>query len=522
MSSRREGPGSMSQAPAKPPRGRPAVPGTWILRPGTLLVGLLGACTTVGPDYHEPRTSVSADFGELSADGGAATSAPPIAAWWTTFHDATLDALIERAIRANPDLRAAQARVREARAQRGIAAADEYPTVDVVGGGSRARTSGHVGDAPARTSNLFQAGFDAAWEIDVFGGVRRAVEAADADVAASVEDRRDVLVSLLAEVARDYVDLRGAQRQASIARANLATQRETLELTRTRLEGGLATDLDVARAEAQVETTASTIPTLESAARLSIHALSVLLAEEPNALVDELSVETALPAPPPDVPVGIPSDLLRRRPDVRRAERRLAAATARIGVATAEYFPRFSLTGALGHASDGLGRFLDADSRTVSLGGAVRWRVLDFGRIAGNVEVANAREEQAAAVYETTVLASLRDVEDALTLLAEERSRRTSLVAAETASRRAADLAGRLWTGGRTDFLAVLQAQRDLFSAQDALVQSDRRSSEDLVALYKALGGGWEIEERASDGPPRGEPGARVLDISSTKPATKE
>jgi NodT family efflux transporter outer membrane factor (OMF) lipoprotein len=482
--------------------------------PLLLAVGALAAACAVGPNYRAPRTAVPAAF-----DGASAAAAPPVAKWWTTFHDPTLDSLVARAVRANPDLRLAQARVREARAQRGVVAADRWPTVDASGSAARSRTSDHVFDAPGSTSNLFQAGFDATWELDVFGGVRRAVEAADADVDAAVEDRRDLLVSLLAEVARGYVELRGAQRQAAIARQNLAAQSQTLELTRTRLAGGLATDLDVARAEAQVDATASTIPTFETTARRSIHALSVLVAAPPESLVAEFSTESAQPSPPPDVPTGLPSDLLRRRPDVRRAERRLAAATARIGVATADFFPRFSLTGAVGLASDGMGNLIDAGSRTGSVGGAFHWPVLDFGRVRSSVAAADAREEQAAAAYESAVLASLRDVEDALVAFTNEKSRRVSLAAAEKSAGRAADLANTLWSAGRTDFLAVLQAQRDFLAAQDALVQSDRLAASDLVALYKALGGGWEVESEAGDQKSTGTAGSRGFDVSGAAPA---
>jgi NodT family efflux transporter outer membrane factor (OMF) lipoprotein len=474
---------------------------------------LLAACT-VGPDYRAPTTTVPAGFG--GPEGDAAVR-QPVAEWWTTFGDPTLDSLVDRAVRANPDLRAAQARIRAARARRGVVAADALPSVDAGAGASRSRTSDHISDYPGSTSDLFQAGFDAVWELDVFGGVRREVEAADADLAASVEDRRDVLVTLLAEVARDYVELRASQRQREIARANLRTQRETLALTRERQVGGVATDLDVARAETQVAATESTIPGFESSERVAAHALAVLLGEPPNALLGELSADAPIPGRPTEVPVGLPSDLLVRRPDIRRAERRLAAATARIGAAESDYFPSFSLTGAFGLASDGLGDFVDSGSRTASGGAAVRWRVLDFGRIEGNVEIRTAAEEQAAAEYEATVLAGLREVEDALVLYAKERERRDALARAERASARAFSLANQLWSAGSTDFLSVLDAQRNLFLAQDALVQSDRRAALDLVALYKALGGGWETDTGPAADGGQGGPGTRTFDLSGSK-----
>lgn len=465
----------------------------------------LAACT-VGPDYDAPQTRMPDAFGDTSGRGA------PAAAWWTTFKDPVLDALVQRAVRSNPDLMAAQARVREARARRTAAGAEQYPQVDVNGDASRIRTSDNIGDVPGGTASLFQAGFDAVWELDVFGGVRRGVEAADAELQATVEERRDVLVTLLAEVAFDYTQMRGAQLRASIARANLTAQRQTLDLTKARLAAGVATELDVARAQAQVESTAADVPVYESSARRFMHAIAVLLGEEPRALVAELSKVAPFPALPTEVPVGLPADLLMRRPDVRRAERVLAASTARIGEAKADLYPRFSLSAAFGYASAHGGDLADAASRFGSVGGAVNWPVLDFGRVRSGVDAANAREEQALAAYEFAVLRSLREVEDALVGLSAERERRVSLDAAVKSSRRAVELANQLWTAGRTDFLGVLDAERDLYAAEDALVESDRRAAAELVSLYKALGGGWELESAVEETAPEGEPGRRVVD----------
>jgi NodT family efflux transporter outer membrane factor (OMF) lipoprotein len=481
---------------------------------------LLAGCTA-GPDYRPPRVAVPGSWAESASPGGTAPAAgtaepPRLADWWKTLRDPILDRLIERAVRSNPDLRMAQARVREARARRGVVEADRLPAVDAAGSYERSRPSRTVSGGSGPSGGLYQAGFDASWEIDLFGGVRREIEAADADVGAAVEDRRDALVSLLAEVARDYVDLRGAQRRASIARSSLQAQRETLGITRTRLAAGLATDLDVARAEAQVQTTASQVPALEAAARRSIHLLSVLLAAEPGALAGELGAEAPIPVAPASVPVGLPSDLLRRRPDVRRAERRLAAATARIGAATADLFPRFSLTGSFGLESGNSGSLADRDSRFWSVGPAVRWPLLDFGKVRSNIAVQDALEEQAAVEYERTILSSLREVEDGLVSFAREQDRRAALAAAVESNRRAVGLADSLYRQGSTDFLSVLQVERDLFQSQDALAQSDGAVTSGLVALYKALGGGWEAEALAGAGSPRGEAGRRVLDLSST------
>jgi NodT family efflux transporter outer membrane factor (OMF) lipoprotein len=315
------------------------------------------------------------------------------------------------------------------------------------------------------------------------------------------------------------VELRGTQRRIEIARANLATQRSTLELTQLRMRAGLVSDLDVARAEAQAQTIAAQIPSFESTVRQAVHRLSVLLAVAPNALGEELTRieagrETAIPAAPASVPIGIPSELLRRRPDLRRAERELAAATARIGVATADLFPRFALTGTAGLESSKTNTLADSGSFVWSFGPTFRWPVLDFGRIKSQIAVENAREEQAAATYEQAVLTSLREVEDALIAFSQEQLRRESLQGAVQANRRAVSLADQLYQQGSEDFLSVLQAQRDLFVTEDSLVQSERDVATNLVALYKALGGGWEVEADAASDVSRGEAGERTFDLA--------
>ncbi len=491
---------------------------------------IFAAGCMVGPNYHPPEPVVSGKWSDSTAANAAKQPVSitkvdqlPVAQWWATFNDANLNTLVERAVIENLDLRIAQARVREARAQRGIVSADLYPTLNVSGSYQRSRISENVTGAQGQSGSqnnfavegdLYQAGFDASWEVDVFGGIRREIEAANADINAEIENRRNTLVTLLAEVARNYTELRGSQRQIAIASENLKAQQETLELTRVRFEAGLVSDLDVARAEAQVQITASQIPELESSAQQSIHLLSVLLAQEPDALSKELSVEAPIPQTPPEIPIGLPSDLLRRRPDVRRAERQLAAATARIGVATADLFPKFSLTGFLGLTSSKFSKLGNSGSTTWSILPGVSWPVLDFGRIRSNIAVQNAREEQVATIYEQTVLTSLREVADALISFSKEQARRQSLASAVNANKRAVDLANDLYKQGLSDFLSVLQAQRDLFASEDALVQSDRNVSSNLVALYKALGGGWEIESDGIDRFPGGKPGERVIDLT--------
>ena len=468
---------------------------------------LICACT-VGPNYRKPPEQMPAKWSETAH--GVTDGTAEVSQWWTRFNDPELDSLIERAVLANKDLKIAEARVREARAQRRVVAADLYPTVDVSGAysyskrseNSSAALSSQAGAGGGNASqagvafdpqDLFQAGFDASWELDIFGGTRRAIEAADADTAAWEENRRDVLVTLLSEVARNYLQLRGDQLRIAIARDTIASQKQTVELTEVRFEAGLSSELDVSQARAQLATTQARIPALERSARQAVHQLGVLLGQEPGSLLDELLVEKPLPPVPPEVPIGLPSELLRRRPDIRRAERELAAATARIGVATADLFPSFSLTGAVGQLSTDISNIGSSGSTFYSIGPTIRWPIFDAGRIRANIQVQNARQEQSLISYERTVLVSLRDVEDALIAYTKEQATRTSLKDAVTANSRAFEIAGELYARGLVDFLNVLEAQRALYLTQDEFAQSEQRISSDLVALYKALGGGWDI-----------------------------
>jgi outer membrane protein, multidrug efflux system len=454
----------------------------------------VGGCS-VGPNYRGPRMEVSPQWSELPASGvtGGASEAQ-IAYWWTVFGDAQLNSLVERAIQSNTDLRIAMARIREARAQRGVVAADAYPNLDAAGTYSRSRASeNQPGGSTGKDTNLFLLGFDASWEVDVFGGVRRAVEAADADIAVAEENRRDVLVTLVSDVAQNYLDLRGSQLRIAIARENITGQRKTVELTEGRYQVGLSNELEVAQARAQLASTESQVPALETTVKRDIHRLGVLLGQEPALLLTELSVEAPIPPVPPEVPAGLPSELLKRRPDVRRAERQLAAATARIGVATADLFPKFSLTGAVGQESVSLSDVAMPASRFWTVGPTVTWRVFDFGRIRSNIKVQDARQEQALVSYEKSVLTALEDVENALVAYSKEQATRGSLTESVSANQRALNIANELYSKGLTDFLNVLDSQRSLYLSQDALAQSDQRVSTNLVALFKALGGGWEM-----------------------------
>ncbi len=484
-----------------------------------MILMMAGGCK-VGPDYHAPKTDVPAEWSEKTP-GVAATQPAADARWWKTFNDPVLDSLVDKAVLSNLNLKIAASRIREARALRRIVISGEWPSVSGSGAYQRSKgsentsisslgafgTSGAAGGGMANPMNqfftdahdLWQLGFDASWEIDVFGGVRRAIEAADADVEASVESRRDVLVSLLAELVANYVDLRGIQRQVEVTRNNIRSQQESVDLTRTRFQAGLTGELDVARAEAQVATTAATLPILEASARRAIHRIGVLAGQPPGSLLEQLSKVSPMPAMPPAVPVGLPSDLLRRRADIRQAERQIAAATARIGVATADLFPKFSLTGGIGLQSNKAKTLFNSSSNFWSIGPGVALPIFDRGKIRARINVEDERTAQALNRYEYTVLLALEEVENAMVAYSREQSRRKSLADAVKANRRAVELANELYTRGLSGFLDVLDAQRALYLSEEQLIISERNVATDLVALYKALGGGWEQETLPQD-----------------------
>jgi NodT family efflux transporter outer membrane factor (OMF) lipoprotein len=459
---------------------------------------------SVGPDYKEPALAVPAAWNEAQQKGVDTRSAE-LARWWTAFEDPLLNSLVDRAVKSNLDLRVAEARIREARATRAVVASGAWPTLDTSGSYTRSRSSENAFNIPSQGGaggsgqginlerNLFNAGFDANWEIDVFGGVRRGVEAADATIEATEYNRRDVLVSLLGDVARNYIDLRGAQRRLAVARANLKTQQDSLDLTRVRFNAGLASDLDVARAEAQLNTTASQVPTLESLLKQAAYSLDLLLGLAPGALWQELEQELAIPSLPPEVLVGLPSDLLRRRPDIRFAERQLAAATAQVGSAIADLFPKFFLTGAAGLQSISASDWFTRGSRYWSIGPTISWPIFDAGRIRANIEIRNAQQEQALSQYEKAVLAAFGDVEKSLVNYSREQTRYRSLSDAVAANRRAVQMANELYVRGLNDYLEVLDSQRALYLTETEMAQSEATMAANLVALYKALGGGWEM-----------------------------
>lgn len=475
---------------------------------------LLSGCA-VGPD-HAPPNAPNQSAWPAPLEAGVSTEAADLRAWWSGFHDPILDSLIDRAFAGSLDLREAAARVKEARALRGLATADRLPAVDARGSGTLRRSSGNSfggpGGPPGEESDLYDAGFDASWELDLFGGVRRSIEAADADAAAAVESQRDARVVLAAEVARNYILYRSAQARLGIARQNVQAQQETLDLSSDRFNAGIASELDVARARAQLETTRSRLPTLQASLRAAAFRLDVLLGLMPGALAPELEAGAAVPPTPAAIPIGLPAELVRRRPDIRRAERALAAATARVGVATADLYPRFTLDGSFGFESGQFGTLFRAGSRTWAAGPlAVRWPVFDGGRIRSNIRASEARQEQALVAYERAVLAAYEEVANALVAYARVRERRDSLAQAVEADRRAVELASELWRRGLSDFLNVLDTQRVLFQLEDQLAESDAEVTTNLVALYKALGGGWDHPDAEAAGPDASPPAGAPL-----------
>lgn len=487
-----------------------------------LILVLVNAACMVGPNYKRPKIELPQDWigAAVHPEGVPATqaskasaAAADVARWWMVLDDPILDTLIERAVESNLDLQQAAARVRQARASRGAAESGLFPTVDTSARYSRSGTGagdndnggdtnitlpdGTVVNRPGNTARStkrdnLRAGFDAAWELDVFGGIRRDVETAKAQEDAAVEDWRNVLVTLVSEVALNYVDLRQFQRQNDIAVKNLALQEQTAGVTRERRKAGFVSPLDVANSEVLVASTRSQLPSLQTQERQAIFNLSVLLGQNPSALLEELSHGGPIPTLPNDVPIGLPSDLLLRRPDIRRAEANAHAATARIGVATADLFPRFTLTAGLGLQGDRFEAMGDRRNYFWSYGPSVSWPLFDAGRIRSNIRVTEASQEEALLAYRSTILAALQEVETALVAYANEQERRQYLIHAVEESRRAVALSTQLYTQGNVEFLDVLSAQRALLNSEDALVQSDRTVVTNLIAVYKALGGGWE------------------------------
>jgi multidrug efflux system outer membrane protein len=452
----------------------------------TVATLLLGACA-VGPDYRAPDTNAT-PF--VAAQAAQVDEQPFEAAWWEQFQDPVLDDLIARALAADLDLKIALARVEEARAFAGAARRDRWPgaSAEIARIESRQQQPGFSTDRLDVES--YDAGFATLWELDLFGRVRRGVEAASAEVDAAIADLRDAQVLVAAEVARNYVELRAAQKRLLVARQNLGYQQETLELTRVRLELGRGSELDVASASARLAATEAIIPPLAAAEQVAANRLAVLLGERPGALASELRFRETAPHLT-TIAVDSPAALLKRRPDIRSAERALAAATARIGVAKADLFPRLTLSGFIGFVAGDADELGESTSRAWSLSPVLSWAGFERGTYA-RVAVAESRAEAALASYELTVLRALEETENAFVTYGAHRQRLASVVEQAGASRRAAELARIQYREGALDFLRLLDAERTLLQAEDEVAAAEADLNAAVVLIYKALGGGWE------------------------------
>ena len=482
--------------------------GKWLLLVAAALLIVNVAGCAVGPNYKPLAMKLPGhwnDTGDQTRQIAQQGTKTDLASWWMAFNDPVLNMIVEQTLLSNLDEKIAIARIREERAYLASSRGALLPSIGLDGSYTRQRYSANTpfGEFPQlvpREENTYEAGFDASWELDVFGGLRRGVEASQADLAASIENSRDVRVILLAEAARDYVAVRALERRLQIARENLRDQNDSLKLTRARFEQGFAPELDVIQARSLLETTQAQVPELETELAQTIHRISVLLGREPDALMAQLSDMAPIPGiADPDaialrIPAGLPSDLLRRRPDIRRAEREVAAATARVGVATADLYPKFSITGTAGLESISTSDFLFGTSRMWTVGPTMRWPIFEGGRIRAYIEVRNAQEEQALLTYQKTVLSALAEVEDALVAYAKERTRHQALAASAEDFRLSEVLARERYEEGYANYIDVLEAQRSLYAAQDSLAQSDQQLVSDLIAIYKALGGGWQTD----------------------------
>ena len=470
--------------------------------PAVLLAAIvlfLGGCMMVGPDY-QPVEPVAPDAWHTDLQGGLTPGemdAATLAQWWSVLDDPTLSSLEERAVQGNLGLKDAEARVREARAVRGVSRAGLFPTIDAKAAASKTQSSENSGTGQQR--ELYVAGFDAGWELDVFGGVRRSIEAAQANLEATQENLHDVLVSLMAEVALNYIELRTYQTRLSTTESNIKALQESYDINLSRQQAGLISELSVQESLRILESASAAIPTLEAGLEAAKNRLAILLGESPGSLHQELAERVQIPELPETVAVGIPAETLRHRPDIRSAERNLAAQSARIGVATADLYPKFHLIGTLGLESISAGDLFQSASKAWSITPYASWNIFSAGAVRQNIEVQNARQEQALIFYEATILRAQEDVENALVAYAKEQLRLEAIARASSAAERAELLARDQYQAGLVGFNNVLDAQRSLLLLQDELAQSNGTVTANLVRLYKAFGGGWTTQE---DNPP--------------------
>jgi NodT family efflux transporter outer membrane factor (OMF) lipoprotein len=479
-----------------------------------LIISLLFAfagCATVGPDYKAPEIEVASDWQTVS-DPAMLPRAELVQKWWTLFNDPFLNGLIETASLSNLDLLTAVARVEETRARLGVITGERLPSVDVSGSVLRGQTSEN-NYGTGNTDTFYSNGIGASWEIDLFGRIKRSVEAAKAQYQASEEDRTDVMISLYSSVSLTYLEIRTYQARLASAKSNIESQKDLLALTKSRLEHGLATELDLAQAKSLLASAESEVPPLRLAVSQGINNLAVLLGKRPGTIHKELLAPKPIPLPPSKVTVGVPADLLRQRPDIRKAERILAAQTARIGVEKSALYPSFSLTGSFGFESIDAGDLFDAGSSVFSFGPSLRWNIFSGGRIRNLVKAQDAVTRQSLLSYEQAVLNGLREVENNLKAYVEDRIRLAALERSVDAAQNAVRLAKDLYTQGLVNFQPVLDAQRDQFNFENRMAAAKGDSAANFVKLYASLGGGWDPNSSNESG---------AIANNSTKSSVKE
>jgi NodT family efflux transporter outer membrane factor (OMF) lipoprotein len=471
------------------------------------LVLLLGGCSMVGPDYVKPTAPEPEKWLE-SEDPKIETKEADFSQWWTVFKDPVLDGLIQAAYRQNLPLQIAGLRIYESRAQLGIAFGFQYPqTQQGLGSGSLNQVSKNAPNAAGadRYYSAYDIGLDAAWELDVWGKFRRAVQTSVASLEASIADYDDILVSLTAEVARTYIVLRTSEERLGVALQNVKIQKRSLEIAEVRFNAGAVTELDVTQARALLGSTEAAIPGFKTDIRRAKNALGILLGKLPGEIDAMLGGPGLIPEIPAEAAVGIPTELLRRRPDIQFAERQLAAQSAQIGFAKADLFPHFSLFGTLGFQTGDytdyrsnnskIGDLFHKDSIAYSAGAGFSWDIFNYGRISNNVRVEDARFQELAVNYEDTVIRAAQEVEDAMVGFLQSQDAVVFLADAVKASKRSVDLSMIQYREGLTDYQRVLDTQRFLAEQQDKLVFTTGSVGQNLIAMYKALGGGWEIRE---------------------------
>jgi multidrug efflux system outer membrane protein len=467
----------------------------WI---AAIFLGLLivPGCT-VGPNYKRPDIAVQHRWTDRpTTQASVIDEATPPIAWWKTLNDPKLNSLVLSAFHGNLSVSIAKSRIAEARAERSVAVGGLFPSVGAGGSYSYNRANGPLFPVETHDYQFYASGFDAVWEADIFGGVRRSIEASQDELEAQQDSERGAVVSVIAEVARSYVELRTTQQRIQIASANIQTQSDTLDLARRLSAAGIVSDLDATRAQSELAQTQSEVPLLQIQEKALIHELSILLGQPPEALTGSLEAPGAIPAPPRRVPIGLPSDLLRRRPDVRQVERQLAAATASIGVAEADLYPQFTLTGDFGVGAEDFNHLFNWSSRFVGVGPSVRWELFEGGRIVANIDAHKAIRQELLDQYKLTILQALQETADSLVSF-DNRQRQFNLLSQSVQSAKdSVHIATDQYTNGTIGYLSLLDAQRSLLQAQDAMAESQGEVTLSMIALYKAVGGGWEQIEQ--------------------------